>query len=197
MSKLFLVGLVQNSSPKWLRQDILLTPQPPSSPSLQMFLIEGVLNTSAQVKSSHSRNSVCQLLYDMLTFDGWLGLTELVRVETDQEDDFHQSWEICPTTTHQVKSILNGDAGILHSPVLMKGCWGPDGQSVQLSIPEFHLVFISFWGFMQLTKSRGGLLLFIAQSTIPLPGLGETQSLAFGKTYQSLALASQALRSSI
>ena len=36
MIKLFLVGLVQNSSPKWLHQDILLTPYSPSSPSLQM-----------------------------------------------------------------------------------------------------------------------------------------------------------------
>ena len=43
---------------------------------------------------------------------------------------------------------------------------------------------------MQLTKSQGGLLQFIAQITIPLPGLGETQSLALGNTYQSLALAS-------
>ena len=71
-----------------------------------------------------------------------------------------------------------------------RGAEGPDGQSAQLSIPEFHLVFIFFWGFMQLTKSRGGLLQFIAEITFPLPGLGETQSLALGNTYQSLALAS-------
>ena len=36
MSKLFLVGLVQNSSPKWLLQHLLLIPWPPSSPGLQM-----------------------------------------------------------------------------------------------------------------------------------------------------------------
>ena len=47
-----------------------------------------------------------------------------------------------------------------------------------------------YFGFIQLITSRGGLLQFIAQITIPLPGLGETQSLALGKTYQTLALAS-------
>ena len=34
---------------------------------------------------------------------------------------------------------------------------------------------------MQITTSRGGLLQFIAQITIPLPGLGGTQSLALGQ----------------
>ena len=70
-----------------------------------------------------------------------------------------------------------------------RGAEGPMGKSAQLGISEFHLVCI-FWGFNQLITSRGGLLQFIAQITIPLPGLGETQSLALGKTYQTLALAS-------
>ena len=59
MSNLFLVGLVQNCSPKWLRQDILLTPMPPSSPSLQMteqiFLGGGypALSSTTRVSSSY------------------------------------------------------------------------------------------------------------------------------------------------
>ena len=63
MSKLFLVGLVQNSSPKWLRQDILLTLKPPSSPSLQMteqiFLGGDILPSVVQPGYPHptSRNA--------------------------------------------------------------------------------------------------------------------------------------------